>query len=99
MDKIMKIRLKVRENIKDEVKKAKNSRILKEDMIKDKRYHSAGKVQYPPSPHDLRHKAVNQRDHSNRGSAAMISDRESKVLIKRKEQDMEEFNQRELAYS
>lgn len=44
MDKIMKIRLKVRENINDEVKKAKNSRILKEGMIKDKRYYSAGKV-------------------------------------------------------
>ena len=44
MEKIMKIRLKVRENLKDEAKKAKNSRILKESMIKDKRYFSAGKV-------------------------------------------------------
>jgi len=34
----------VREHIKEEVKKAKDSRILKESMIKDKRYFSAGKV-------------------------------------------------------
>jgi hypothetical protein len=41
IDKILNIRSRVRENLNGEAKKAKNSRLLKESVMKDKRYFSA----------------------------------------------------------
>ena len=61
IDKILNIRIRVRQNLKGQIKKAKNSRILKESMIKDKRYFSSVEFQHP-SPHDLRHNNFEKRN-------------------------------------
>ena len=41
IDKILNVRLRVRENLNGQTKRAKNSRLLKESGLKNKRYFSA----------------------------------------------------------